>query len=181
MARASVRLAAIGGNKLLGFNRYLVKFIRRLPLKIRQFAAFCGLLESSTSTCSPNGTVLNTDESNSGHFGGDRDTYDFYLKVLDALAPNGHISSLFPENESANGKAIKISEVQSNTAGSVKMMNFDDSGKVTFSHACEAVKALFPDVLVNEKTSAQFSNSTSNNNNNNNNNNRLTEKERWTR
>ena len=143
-------------------------------LKIRQFAAFCGLLESSTSTCSPNGTVLNTDESNSAHFGGDRDTYDFYLKVLDALAPNGHISSLFPENESANGKAIKISEVQSNTA-SVKMMNFDDSGKVTFSHACEAVKALlFPDVLVNEKTSAQFSNSTSNNNSTL----RLTEKEK---
>ena len=143
-------------------------------LKIRQFAAFCGLLESSTSTCSPNGTVLNTDESNSTHFGGGRDTYDFYLKVLDALAPNGHISSLFPENESANGKAIKISEVQSNTA-SVKMMNFDDSGKVTFSHACEAVKALlFLDVLVNEKTSAQFSNSTSNNNSTL----RLTEKEK---
>jgi len=95
------------------------------------------------------------------------------LKVLDALAPNGHISSLFPENESANGKAIKISEVQSNTA-SVKMMNFDDSGKVTFSHACEVVKALFPDVLVNEKTSAQFSNSTSNTNSTL----RLTEKEK---
>ena len=55
------------------------------------------------------------------------------------------------------------------------MMNFDDSGKVTFSHACEAVKALlFPDVLVNEKTSAQFSNSTSNNNSTL----RLTEKEK---
>ena len=117
---------------------------------------------------------MNAEESNTTHFGGDRDTYDFYLKVLDALAPNGHIYSLFPENESANGKAIKFSEVQSNTA-SIKMMNFDDSGKVTFSHACEAVKTLFPDVLVNEKMSVQFSNS------NNNNTLRLTEKERWMR
>ena len=151
-------------------------------LKIRQFAAFCGLFESwNSSRSSPTGPVSNnTDENNTVHFGGDQDTYDFYLKVLDALAPNGHVSSLFPENESANGKAIRCSEVQSNkTAGStIKMMNFDDSGKVTFSHACAAVKALFSNVLVNERTSVQFNSNSRSNNNNNNNNNRLTEKEK---
>ena len=151
-------------------------------LKIRQFAAFCGLFESwHSSRSSPTGPVSNnTDENNTVHFGGDQDTYDFYLKVLDALAPNGHVSSLFPENESANGKAIRCSEVKSNkTAGStIKMMNFDDSGKVTFSHACAAVKALFSNVLVNERTSVQFNSNSRSNNNNNNNNNRLTEKEK---
>ena len=57
-------------------------------------------------------------------------------------------------------------------------MNFDDSGKVTFSHACAAVKALFSNVLVNERTSVQFNSNSRSNNNNNNNNNRLTEKEK---
>ena len=182
MARASVWLTAIGRNELFRFNR-VCKVHSTSSLKIRQFAAFCGLFESwNSSRSSPTGPVSNnTDENNTVHFGGDQDTYDFYLKVLDALAPNGHVSSLFPENESANGKAIRCSEVQSNkTAGStIKMMNFDDSGKVTFSHACAAVKALFSNVLVNERTSVKFnSNSRSNNNNNNNNNNRLTEKEK---
>jgi len=155
-------------------------------LKIRQFAAFCGLLGNTTcdESCgiTTSGEANNNNNNNNSnnssgndimfknnnncndHFDGGRETFDFYLKVLDSLAPGHNINALFPENESANGKSIKVNNNNKNANGQTagpsnqktNMMNFDDSGKVTFSHACEAVKTLLPDVLANEKSLAKI-------------------------